>query len=178
MIEYPLNYPSNTPGIYMLKNTKTGRVYIGETSVLASRMVEWRGAARGTVPCKSEVMRKEFSESDVDDWVFIVLREIPNHTAKERKELELQIIKGIQAKYPGRLLNIYSGPRERNGAGGNARLSEVTIEGNPVTYREAAEYLKCTSETLKKRLARYRAIGEYSVAVEKLAEIKRGRPSY
>lgn len=178
-LQFPLTFPASVAGIYALKNLKTSQIYIGETSCLVQRYAEWRAAVRGTTPARSSNMREVLGKTNKEDWVFIVLAELPNSSPQERKKSEQAAIRKMKDKIGPLLTNTMHVEIEpSDGANNTAKAAtRLTYEGKPLTYAKAAEILGVRTHTLSKRLAKWRSKGHYSVRVEDLAEIGRGRPS-
>ena len=178
MQEYPLTFPDQTAGIYALKNTKTGQMYLGETSNLATRYAEWRSAARGITVARSTPMRSLLERTDIEDWRFLVIRNMPGSNTLERRVVEKAAIRKLKDKIGELLTNTRDLPADAlEPKEGCPPKSVLTFEGNTISYRQGAELLGCSIETFTKRLLKWRRKGKTQVSVEELQGIKSGRPS-
>lgn len=182
MLEYPLDFPRDCAGVYALKNKITKQLYVGETIHLVSRYAEWRSAVRGTIPAKSIRLREIFGGTDIRDWVFVVIRELPGATKRELLDAEAEVIRWCVEKHGDLVLNTVLDPetRERQRAAGkkegNVRLSKVTHNGQELTHREIADILGVRIASISNRLAKRRARGVFEMTLEELADRGVRRP--
>jgi hypothetical protein len=135
--------PPRVPGIYMLRHKPTGSVYIGKSTSLLHRWYTWRHAITHDKGISLR-FRPISGEDALADWEFVV---VVSGDGLDLEALEHQAVAKVLKAAP---------------------QTVVTFEGNPVTYRQAAEVLDCSGKSLAKRLLRYRGRGVTTVSVEEL----------
>jgi hypothetical protein len=166
METFPIHSPPKTPGIYGLKNAKTGEIYVGQTVSLTRRYGEWKSLFQTKIGRTSCDMMDAARRSEPKDWEFIV---IATADRSELNALEAKAIATLREKHGDKCLN-------RTVEEALVKASEVNwlpktrILGpnGPMTYTEAAETLRVSPESLKKRLAVRRKRGVFEVAIESL----------
>lgn len=166
MKNYRIAMPPKHPGVYLLKNQTTKAVYVGQSTNLYRRFCEWRSCLQGGYGIRSLAVSEAVNASDVQDWEFVVVREMPRATAADLLAAEQQTIAAFDSrKIP--LLNHQPvlAPKPLQRPGPKAMVT-ITHQGNQVTYRQAAEILGCSIKTIAKRSARYRGRGSEVVRLE------------
>jgi hypothetical protein len=174
MTPFKFTLPPRSPGVYVLKHEPTQRLYVGSSSNLHSRFNEWRqliqlgGQARGKA--LADVMKGTL----IEDWTFWVVAVTPS--AEQARTHEMDVINGIEMRSPGILLNSIGLRASKPKKEGCVQGSVLVLGGVEVDYSEAARYLGCEKESLRKRMAKYRAKGVRHVVVEDLVGVTGGRP--
>jgi hypothetical protein len=178
MKTFVLQRPPETPGVYILRNTKTLQVYVGCTANLRRRFMAWWSGAHSKAGIPEHVLRI-FKASPPEDWEFVVVKE---GTRQDRAELardEASTIGFIAGQHPERLLN-----RAHNDTRSTAPVPKLPMSGLPraagtgrpksdlraedgrqMTYVEAASILNISAYVVKKRLRLLREKGVVQVAV-------------
>jgi len=149
---------------------------LGETANLQGRFHSWRPAITGSAPAKSKTLRETLPQTDLADWEFSVVEEMPDATKGERLAKERQYIERMIAnagvKYT--VLNTEKISASVEPPSKAVRATEITYNGDTVTYREAADLLGVELDSLAMRLAKYRKKGFTKVTVEILRTIGPG----
>ncbi len=166
MKTYQIVSPPETPGIYILHHKPTGDRYVGQSRNLRRRWAEWKSVFLSALGVKSLQFVSILSTTEPEDWEFIVMREVLPEEVNQLDRLERAAIAYLSQVKTIRLLNRQM-PKEvstvRQGsadAAGSIAKTELTDEsGNILTYRAAADILGVTRQTIKSKLAKWRAQG-------------------
>lgn len=180
MQSYRLALPPKAPGIYVLKNSATKQIYVGQTGNLHRRISEWRSVANGSFSCAPSKMRNTLNLSDVENWDFVVVCEMPNASKEDLRVAEEKMIAEAKEKFGNAVINVAPPVREEvirgtayPGVSATA-LTTITYRGEVIpTYREAAEILGVERSSLIKQVAGYRAKGQNQLTIEYLQSRKR-----
>jgi len=165
MDRFTLAAPPTGPGVYMLRKIPTDEVYIGQAKNLRQRWAEWKVAAQSGIGFKSPRMKDAMT--DPVDWEFIILQEYPGADRDALLKAEAAYIRGAQRQAGEKLLNTIT-PTDRRSK--QSCLFTYTMQGTPVSTATAAAALQCGPHTLRKRAAKLRARGVFSLSVEFLLE--------
>ena len=175
MKTYRIAMPPRHAGVYMLKNAKTKSYYVGQSVSLYRRFCEWRSALQGGYGIRSASIFGAVSSSDLEDWEFCIVRELPGATENELNGAESSVIHNLKAR--GVLLLNHQPVLQTQLPVSGRGLLPITYEGRIVTHKQAAEILGCSVKTIGKRAARYRARGETIIRLEDWGEVsKKYRP--
>lgn len=168
-MKYTLVFPPKSPGIYALKNTKTGHVYIGQSTNLARRLAEWRMLITNKVGRTSKDLMA--MAGSPEDWEFQVLAIVGRD---QLNDLEIKAIERVWVKSPDLCLNRSALPRgevkeepEALGPSG-AKSTVLSPTGMPMTHGEVARACRVTKDHVKQKLARLRDRGVFSIKVDEL----------
>ena len=173
---FPAEHPPHVAGVYMLKNEKTGQIYVGQADDLGKRFTNWTYYSRNPERASAARMAEAFANSEPGDWIFAVIREMPGSTREERSAVEDALIAKLTAQVGERLLNIRANHTHRGSLPpACAPLTELTLGGKPTTHAIAARVLGIGKKAVAKRLARMRKEGVISVRVE---DLPTGRGTY
>lgn len=168
MKTYQFNTPPAVPGIYVVRHKPSDRLYIGRSLDLARRYQEWKTVFRSHLGVKSSEILKLLEGSTPEDWEFGIIAELPGATDDTLADYEERAVTRVGNKSPARLLNTLNPAIPRKQETATSPKSAITRGGTPVPYSEAARVLGCTVKQVQKRMARWRAKGVYTVAVEDL----------
>ena len=171
MIEYPLATPSAERGLYLLKNSQTGKVYVGRSVDLRRRYAEWKSVFSNGLGAKNKDILAEALSTGAENWTFAVLARMPNATDKELEQAEQLAITKVGNMRPNDILNkvVSPTPHEVAPMNGNTRKSRVlAADGSEMTYPQAAAARGVTRQTIKKKLAKLREAGVFEISLEKL----------
>lgn len=173
MTTYPFASPPPSPGVYLIRNTQTGQVYIGQSMDLRRRFNEWRSVFLSRLGVKSFRLLGAVTDAAPENWEFTVLTVMPGASKEELSKLEDRAIQRVFDKAPDKALNTLAGgtvakPLNPTGAG---PLSVLTHGGKQVGYEYARRLLGCSPKQLQKRLRRHREKGHTVVALEELIEL-------
>lgn len=172
MKTYRISLPPRTPGIYLLKNPVDRLVYVGQSENLYRRFCEWRSAFHNGYGIKSKLIYEAIKGTDLDDWEFCILKELPGASKASLDAEEASAISSLESGGVS-TLNTIPVVRSVTARRGIPQSVVVTHEGNPVTYRQAAEILGCSMKTISKRAARYKAKGYEEVRLEDWQDVTR-----
>jgi predicted GIY-YIG superfamily endonuclease len=167
MTSFQLNYPPACAGLYFLKHVPSQRVYVGGTKNLKRRLRQWRDSSyRAGLQSK---LYEAFGETELEDWEFVVAKEMPGADLETLKQVEEAAIKKILDQRPESCLNTDTAVPPQRGDGG--AKTTLTYRGKPISQTQAAVVLGCQPNTVSKRLAQKRKRGVFSVTVEELLEL-------
>lgn len=178
MTQYSFTLPPTCGGIYLLKNPVAKLLYLGETSSLLGRFQSWRPAITGSQPAKSNLLRGVLPTTNVNDWIFLVVEEMPAAAKSDRLTRERHYIHTLLKSVPDgyTVLNTEVIPAQQAASKGAACVpeSEVLHQGQPVSYAEAANLLGVQYISISHRLKRLRAMGFRRVPIEILRQLSNG----
>ena len=161
MLTFPLVGPPAGPGIYLIKNSTTGQVYVGASRDLRRRYSTWRGVFGSGLGATNKELDTAVRGSNVEDWVFHVFMECP---VDQLFDMERKVIDSTRDKIGDKLLNHtlpFAVEEPRPPSQQSVPLTGIVDEnGKNLTYAEAAERAGCARETMKKRLAKWRKVGK------------------
>lgn len=166
---YPLGAPPPKAGIYLIRNTVTGMLYVGRSMNLRRRFSEWRMSVVQKFNIRSFKFVQALESGSSEDWEFGIIAEFDAITDDELAEYEYKAVARLASKFPNRLLNTITPSQPSKAI--NVAKSTILYEGRPVSYAEAANKLGCSSKQLQKRMARYRKKGVDTVELEKLLDL-------
>lgn len=156
-MRYSMAAPPKSPGIYALKNTRTGHVYVGQTVDLQRRRMEWIGLFGNGVGRTSKEMMVLAGQTNIKDWEFRVLAEVPR---EQLTVYETKAISKIRAAIGEKCMNRENNEKKmRVVRAGNVALSVVTYEGKRLSHNEIAERLGVSKQAVEKKLRKRRAAG-------------------
>src|SRR5262245_19241988 len=127
MQRFPIAAAPETPGIYALKNAKTGQIYIGQSINLRRRYAEWKGAFVHQLGIKSKQLLAAIKASAPADREFIVLLELPGASDEDLAQAEEHAIKRTSDARPKDVLNVII-PCDKPKAEGNVAKSSIIDE--------------------------------------------------
>lgn len=159
MPTYPLSSPPRTSGVYLLKNSATGQLYVGQATDLRRRWLEWRSAFTEGIGVKSKTMLDAIKTTQPQDWTYEVLAEV---AAADLDRLERHAIARLESKGPLLLNSLLFFSRPQRGLGGVSDTAKSVIMkagGGRLSYAEAAVLLGVTPQAVKKKLQKMRKIG-------------------
>lgn len=168
-MEYPLSPIPKNPGIYALKNKKTGHVYIGQSVDLNRRHAEWRSCLVTGLGIKSLKVLNIIKETGHEHWVFVILSSMPDATVDQLNKCEDYAIERVRKNRPDKLVNTFvlnpindthPPPVQQ------ARLSTITYEGNSISIGMMAHLLGAKKDTVKARLKKLRKAGIFEIKAE------------
>lgn len=169
MTSYQMACPPPVAGLYMLRNTVTGMLYVGKAINLKVRHQEWRAVFRSGLGHKSQKLRAAMT--DPAEWEFVVVKETPGVIGKDLLALEAKLIDACFRQAPARTLNIVRPLTGKDQSSVAASKSSIIYNGAPISPIEASRVLGSSLSSLRKRLRAWRDRGEYIVPLERLIEL-------
>lgn len=163
MKTYSLSTPPTCAGIYYLANARTGQLYVGQTTGLRRRYNEWKNALSSGFGHTNVAMHQALTQNpDLDEWKFIVVKEIPGASLPVLIQEEADEIARVGVKLPGKIINSIT-PSNPNVV---HRVELVTDEGGVVGQGVAARMLGRNTDTIrdKVRWLRDQGIGRVNVS--------------
>lgn len=172
MKTFTLTSPPPHAGIYVLRNTSTGELYVGQTVNLRRRYQEWRGVFATALKASNLRILEIIQNSNLNDWVFGVLYEAPGADPKSLDEMEAKAINKLHTVNPDKVLNVMGLAGKNHTPGhGNPAKSVITYQGEPISYNEAVRRLGTSTKQLQKRLKKRRDRGETTTRLEELVAL-------
>lgn len=166
MRSYSITSPPKTPGIYGLRNLKTGQFYVGQTVNLQRRRVEWTGLLTTKIGRTNKGFFEQIQNTEAADWEFLVILGVDDVTQLNR--LEARMIERVRAKIGDLCMN----GQQHKTLKGQSNTKKTTVigpDGQSMTYREAAAHLGKSVEWVKKRAVKWRSRGVLTLPAEQLA---------
>lgn len=159
MNRFPIASPPEVPGIYALINSKTGQIYIGCSVDIRRRYGEWKSAFVQRLGVKSKRLLDAIEASGPEDWELVVVLQMPGASDHELAQAEERAIRRVSDERPKGNLNAIVPCEKPKAEGHTAKSSIIGENGAIMSYGAAARALGCSTQTIKKRLAKYRERG-------------------
>ena len=166
MDSFSLAAPPTGPGVYMLKRLSTGEIYIGQAKNMRQRWAEWKLVAQSGIGFKSPRMKEAMTSPE--DWVFIVLEELPGADRDALLAREAKFLRTAALQCGGKLLNTLL-PTERRSV--QAQQFCLTYKAQPISVRAAADILQCSPSSLRDRCTKLKRRGITTIQLETLLEL-------
>lgn len=176
MTTFPMASPPSGPGIYLLSNRKLGKAYVGQSLNLHRRYGEWKSVFLSKLGAKNTLLLDIIGKSDISEWEFTILQELPGATSAQLMSAETVAISRIKTLKPTALLNSTasraadrSSPIVNDGSyrAGLAKSKVIGPHG-AMSQAEVAQAKGVTVQTVKKKLRKLRGKGIFEVEIEKL----------
>lgn len=167
MSPFPLVGPPATPGVYLIKNKKTGQIYVGASSDLRTRYSVWRGVFSSGLRAPNRELDIAVRATKPEDWEFHVFEECDKSDLfRIEREVIQKVVTSIGNLCLNSLLPYAGGP---TASAQSVPLSTILDEtGKNMNYAEAAIRVGCARETIKKRLAKWRKAGKTTLHITEL----------
>jgi len=168
---YLLYGPRSHACLYLVRNKKTGQVYVGQTVDMRRRYAEWRSiVASSGLRAPNQATAEAIKSSDPNDWVLEIFMECQPSDLKRGEE---RLIAKLTAKLGPLCLNVpdVAGARKKRSADtlGSVPLSEVRDEHDTVmSYAQVAARLGITMDSVQERLRRLRRVGRFKFSIKDL----------
>lgn len=176
MKTYSLGNPPSIAGLYYLTNKKTGQVYVGKSNDFKRRYFEWKNMlSTGYGHRGKGVIDAIQSDPDMDNWFFVIAKEMPGATNEELVKAEAEEIARLGAKIPGKVMN-GTGLTHHTNAIKSGGVSILTEDGGVVGVKVAARLLDRNHDTIRDKVRWLKQKGITQVKLEDLLLDRRKIP--
>lgn len=168
MKTYSLAPVPTCAGLYYITNKRTKEIYVGQSNGLRRRHMEWKNALSSGFGHTNSIMFDALNRNpDLDEWVFVIAKEMPGASVDELLQAEIDEIIRLQSIMPDKVLNQQAG---KTGGivpvGGHILI--ITPEGAVVGQAVAARLLSRNVDTIKEKARWLRDNGVMQINLEDL----------
>ncbi len=174
MKTYSLASVPTCAGIYYLTNKLTGEVYVGQSLSLRRRHAEWKNAlGSGFGHTNAEMYEAMQRNPDIDEWFFVVTKELPGSSTPELLAAEAEEIARLRVTLQGKLLNSDALKNTPVPVSDEGRVIIKTKLGGIIGQAAAAQLLGRNITTLQDKVRWLRQQGVMEVELEDLTMDRR-----